>query len=436
MKTKIYQLLTAACLTFGTVSCSWIELEPGTAISPDILGQGEVEQLLTGTYRSLQNEPGRDTWVLFDMRGENLINTYLSGSNDFVNNDIPSSNGTLLTMWRGYYKAIYNANTTLQILAKLEQTDDNLYIEAQARYLRAYAYYCLATRWDGVPILRENTLDQVKRDTQAAVFSFIAEELDYCITGGHLKTFAETSGAPYYASLEAAQALRARLALAMNDMTTARDMAEALITNPSFSLSSNYDNIFTSETNSEIIFSLRNSTSEGAQNLYALFTTYDSPMKGSWFLCPSPESELLFTDPADTRNATCITTLQSTSGEYIIMNKFRDYEPLIVSRIAEMYLISAEAQGRAGLDRLNELRSYRGLPAYDDADFASEDEYQEAVALERRKELYCEGFLYYDLIRTGKVQEEVSSMQGKTDYYLPLPESEAQYNPSLNEYNQ
>ena len=40
------------------------------------------------------------------MRGENLINTYLSGSNDFVNNEIPSNNGTLLTMWRGFYKAI------------------------------------------------------------------------------------------------------------------------------------------------------------------------------------------------------------------------------------------------------------------------------------------------------------------------------------------
>ena len=64
------------------------------------------------------------------------------------------------------------------------------------------------------------------------------------------------------------------------------------------------------------------------------------------FLCPSPESEKPFEDPADTRNNTCITTLESVSETYIIMNKFRDFTPLIVSRIAEMYLISAEAQGR------------------------------------------------------------------------------------------
>lgn len=433
MKSKLYHFALAACLSFSSISCSWLELEPGTAISPDILGQGEIEQLLTGTYRSLQNNPGRDTWVLFDMRGENLINTYLSGSNDFVNNEIPSNNGTLLTMWRGYYKAIYNANVTLSTLAKLEQTEENLYIEAQARFLRAYAYYCLATRWDGVPIIKENTLEQVKRDKQQAVFEFIKEELNACITGGNLKTFAETSNAPYYVSLEAAQALMARLALTMGDKTTATRLAEALIENPSFQLSENYDNIFNTTSNSEVIFSFRNNTSESAQNLYALFTTYDSPMKGSWFLCPSPESEKMFDDPADTRKATCITHLQSTSTDYIIMNKFRDYTPLIVSRIAEMYLISAEAQGMAGLDRLNELRQYRGLQPL--TNITSDSEYEKAVALERRKELYCEGFLFFDLIRTNKVAEEVSSMEGKNNYYLPLPESEVQYNPNLNEYN-
>ena len=249
----IYTLMLGTAL--GTSSCSWLDLEPATAVSPSILGQGEVEQLLTGTYRSLQNDPGRDTWVLFDMRGENLINTYLSGSNDFVNNEIPSNNGTLLTMWRGYYKAIYNANTTLSILSNLEPSEKNTHIEAQARFLRAYAYYCLATRWDGVPIIKDNTLENVKRDKQSAVFNFIKEELSFCIDEGHLKPFGETSGAPFTVSLEAAQALMARLALTTGDMETAKNMAETLIANPKFKLSENYDNIFTTTNNSEIIFS-------------------------------------------------------------------------------------------------------------------------------------------------------------------------------------
>jgi hypothetical protein len=100
-----------------------------------------------------------------------------------------------------------------------------------------------------------------------------------------------------------------------------------------------------------------------------------------------------------------------------------------------MYLISAEAQGRNGLNRLNELRRSRGLNPYNNSDIASEEDYQKKVALERRKELYCEGFLFFDLIRTNKISEEVVSMNGKTNLYLPLPESEVQYNPNLNEYN-
>ena len=55
----IYTLMLGTAL--GTSSCSRLDLEPATAVSPSILGQGEVEQLLTGTYRSLQNDPGRDT---------------------------------------------------------------------------------------------------------------------------------------------------------------------------------------------------------------------------------------------------------------------------------------------------------------------------------------------------------------------------------------
>ena len=78
----------------------------------------------------------------------------------------------------------------------------------------------------------------------------------------------------------------ARLALTTGDMETAKNMAETLIANPKFKLSENYDNIFTTTNNSEIIFSFRNNTSEGGQNLYALFTTYNSPMKGSWFSLP------------------------------------------------------------------------------------------------------------------------------------------------------
>ena len=76
----------------------------------------------------------------------------------------------------------------------------------------------------------------------------------------------------------------------------------------------------------------------------------------------------------------------------------------MISRLAEMYLISAEAQGlNGGLDRLNELREKRGLDRVSpgkDADFL------DAVLQERRLEFLAEGFRWYDLVRTGKARHE------------------------------
>ena len=50
-------------------------------------------------------------------------------------------------------------------------------------------------------------------------------------------------------------------------------------------------------------------------------------------------------------------------------------DPVVMSRLAEMYLISAEAQGLSkGLGRLNDLRKERGLDAVNPKD---EDEFIE-----------------------------------------------------------
>src|SRR5690606_41904432 len=79
-------------------------------------------------------------------------------------------------------------------------------------------------------------------------------------------------------------------------------------------------------------------------------------------------------------------------------------DPFIVSRIAELFLISAEAQGRSlGVNRLNELRRVRGLS---DIFPSSDEEYTTAILNERRRELLAENFMYHDLVRTGRAKDE------------------------------
>ena len=92
-----------------------------------------------------------------------------------------------------------------------------------------------------------------------------------------------------------------------------------------------------------------------------------------------------------------------------------------------MYLISAEAQGLAlGIDRLNQLRNYRGLPSVSPA---TESAFLDAVLKERRLELFGEGFRWFDLVRTGKYEQVVGVDKKYTVF--PIPSRELTLNKEL-----
>ena len=95
-----------------------------------------------------------------------------------------------------------------------------------------------------------------------------------------------------------------------------------------------------------------------------------------------------------------------------------------------MYLISAEGQGlQGGLDRLNELREFRGLQAVSPAD---EEEFLDAVLEERRLELFGEGFRWFDLVRTGRYEQKTGL--GTKYTVLPIPARELTLNKKLKQH--
>lgn len=95
--------------------------------------------------------------------------------------------------------------------------------------------------------------------------------------------------------------------------------------------------------------------------------------------------------------------------------------PAYIIRIAELYLIAAEAKGLAGggLSELNALRTNRGLGA---ATANSEAAFQQLVADERLAELNFEGDRFFDLARTGKISDVLGVDQEKGVF--PIPQRE------------
>ncbi len=417
MKFSNIIVVAAVAATLLTACSKKIDLQPRGAISPENLGQAEVEQLLIGTYRAFQNSPGNYSFPLGDIRGENLVNSNLFNSGDIVElvqNNIKTSNTLVYQMYSGYYKGISRANTLIETLGKLAQTPRNKQLMAAAKYFRAYGYFNLVIRFGGVPLLEKNTTDLVKRSTVAETYAFIKADLQAAIADLQPITTIAVDR-QHFVSKEAGKALLARVSLYTGDNATAAALAEELIKNGAFALEANFYDVYHSPANKEIIFSFKNLASEGT-DLYTLFTTNAFPQRGSYVYYPTTEFQNIFL-PTDTRTTTSFITY---NGQ-VMVNKILNYEPIIVSRIAEMYLISAEAQGIAGLSRLNELRLKRGLLPLA---IVNPADYQNAILLERRRELFIEGHRLFDLIRTNKAISTLTTVSDADKLLLPIPQQE------------
>jgi hypothetical protein len=100
-------------------------------------------------------------------------------------------------------------------------------------------------------------------------------------------------------------------------------------------------------------------------------------------------------------------------------------DPAYIIRIAELYLIRAEARAQLGkntlaLADLNAVRSRAAVPA---STVATKDALLTAVSDERRVEFPFETDRWFDLVRTGRV----ATVLGITDtkkYVFPIPNSE------------
>ena len=147
------------------------------------------------------------------------------------------------------------------------------------------------------------------------------------------------------------------------------------------------------------------------------------------------------TRPDDARAA--MVDFDSTRNDVTIVpngrtQKYRGEEakdnPAYILRLAEMYLIRSEANGRtAGFADLNLIRTQRGLTPLKTVDVANDVSFLSAVLNERRAELNFEGHRYFDLARTGRIKTVI----GIDNYrgILPIPTREIEAGKGLVKQN-
>lgn len=416
---KLRYTAALSILLIITGSCGkQLDLYPTSAMAPQAVTSKDLPALRVGMYNDVQNDPGVYSFILFDLLGGD-IHTASNAPIDLINNILSPLNSMVAGGWNGYYSALFQVNNVIGICETMEASANRNKTLGEAHYFRALMYYNLVTRWGAVPVLKKNTLEKPSRDPVAEVWKFIEEELNTALS------LLSTSTNYYYVSADAATALKARVLLSQGKMAEAAALAESLITSGRYQLDA-FEKIFRKQANTEIIFAFENLSEESGNNISDLFYTYAHPNKGQGSYRVSQELVNAYSG-TDKRKAISIINIAGTDcvNKYPSGQTGRD--PVIISRIGEMYLVSAEAQGRVnGLARLNQLRNYRGLQP---VSAASDDQYTAAILEERRLELMGESFRFYDLVRTNKA---IAALGIKThQQLLPIPGRELQYNTNL-----
>ena len=454
MKLRYLSLVAAVVLFAGCDDP--LNPEPQQSIpQPEALDSPEeIRAAANAMYDALQVDGAyaRNLLVFPDMYGDNLRYTgTFTTDREVAVKALTANNGAISGIWGAAYNAINRANNVIAAIPTVTvgmDPGESEMLAGEAHFIRALSYFNLVKFFGGVPLITEPewvvTPDvNVPRSTEAQIWTFIESELAAAIAG--LPSALDGVQPRGRATMEAAQALLARAHLYQREWTQAYNLADAVISSGAFALEPDYGSLFDyrAEGNAEEILSVTFSVTD--PNALA-FWFYPSSLGGRRGFAPSTAgttSQPLLTafEAGDERRPLAF----QGSGNSAYGNKYTDVatgtDDVYVLRLAEMYLIRAEAAARLNnlaqaIDDVNTIRNRAGvadLPATVD----TQEEVLLAVLLERRRELFYEGHRFFDLKRFSDIPSVSTYLTslGLTGFRLvfPLPQREIDANPNLSQ---
>lgn len=437
MKNKIIFALMAIGLTVFTACKKQLDVNPVASLSPEVVGPAEAPKLLNGIYDALQSGNTSYYYLSYateDLSADNLVYRATFFQHGEVDNNAILTNNVLVARYFiGPYAIVQRANDLLEILNSGSIPDATKKpLLTQTYFLRAYAYYRLVTLFGPVPIVFNRDVVKVKRNSVDDVYAQIISDLKASIDAGTDFTDAK------FASIQASKALLARVYLIRKNYPLAKQYADEVINSGKFQVTSNYASIFTTPyVSTEHIFKLNFTATEAQQSL-DFFLQHPSMPGGGRAELPVDQTLVNAYEAGDTRKAASIQeVLAPTANPGWYCKKYQDPSgngalPFSILRIAEMYLISGEAQfmisnsgtDAVALSRINDVRTKRGLTSLTTVNLQS-------FIQERRVELAFEGTRWTDMRRTPSATNPSKSMatvfleaKGRTvnDELYPIPQ--------------
>jgi hypothetical protein len=443
---KKHSIISLLLAIFGLSSCNFLD-----QVSPNDISTGDAirtaadaEAALLGVYSTLQQSSYYGGQ--FPLMGEGLSDNATTGGYSYLsldqigNKQVTPANALVQDLYISMYRTIVNCNYLLKALPEVGDLDDQRRqeIEAQARAIRAMAHFDVlrffGEHWDtgsayGIPVIAEvqGITDVPVRATVNDTYLFIIDEMKAALTGIN-----PADDRVQYVNIHTINGLLARVYLYKKDYNNAAQHASQVISDSPYQLldATLYGDIFSTRRSAESIFELA-FNKQNRSDFNGLTYSRDDALRTELFYLASENLNNFFQGrPGDVRAA--LLDYDITHNDVTIVpdgrtQKYRGEDsrdnPAYILRLAEMYLIRAEARGRtAGLDDLNLIRTQRGLQPISASDVPTDASFRNAVLDERRAEFNFEGHRYFDLARTG----QIGTVLGIDDFrgILPIPSNE------------
>ena len=390
-----------------------------------------------------------------------------------------ASNSIINDLWVGYYDVVSAANNAIGQMPLFRNAIQNAQTrvtidqcEAEARVIRAYAYFNLVRLFGSVPlvdtVMTADQLASLKQSSPEDVYQFISKDLDYAIST--LPVAYPSSYAGRITSYTA-RAIKAKTMMYTGNWNEVAKLTDEIITSGRYGLLTDFREVFSidGENSKESLFEIQSSTLGGItgtapyiEYAYVQGPRGNSPsnMQGWGFCTPSedlitfyqsrdevvrPATTLLYrgtiTPEGDEIKTTCTNPVYngkcytpSIYNNWSNNGYGYDYNVRVL-RYAEVLLMYAEAllngapMGESGMtadQAVNLVRHRAQLQPLSGVTLQD-------VWDERRAELAMEEDRFFDLIRTGQAAETLSShgfTSGKNEVF-PIPANQRQLNPNL-----
>ena len=470
----IYRFITSL-IVLSLFSCQLAEdlddYEPLNALDANkaIVDESTSELALAGVYAGFHQQNGGsgipEIYTIPSLMSGTLVNTFLFNNDEvqgYVNNNplaVNTSQG--LGAYTRMYDIINRANWLIEKATAL--TDDKfptagrrLEIIAETKMLRATANFYLLRLWGqfydldspyGISIRMEPSRsgEALPRSTVMETYEAILGDLDYAIEN------APAIRPKYYTNLVYAKGLKSKILLYQGKYMEAAVLAKEVMetSGADFSLTPTYGEIF-----------LDHSTPDLFDSDEIVFGTKGDPIAGVgignvigtiFAVSPSYISSVLETTTVGgqvishdgTRVSTTIKEgffgFDSLKSNFNFLPPENKYEMVYHLRMAEIYLIYAEAHARSvefvspdALNALNAIRTRAGATTTGGDGFEtypstiSLAQFLEAVRIEKRVELGIEtGEDWFDLVRYHFVDGmDITTVKATADnpdkYILPI----------------